>query len=271
MVLGFSGWMDGGGVSTGTVGYLVDACAATPAATIPAEEFYILSFPASMEVSALVRPATQVADGRVQYVEMPENVIRSSKAENLVLFEGKEPHLRWETFAACILACAERLNVRLLVFAGSVSGTAPHTRRPRVYGSATSERLLDALQRAGAEPNNYEGPASFITYLMMQAERRGLDMCSLVAEIPAYVQGDYPVAVEAILRMITRLHPMDVDLDLAARASSSFRAQLDDLVQKRADLRELVSKLEEEYDRQTRESRLDDIREWFEKQNLPPE
>lgn len=271
MVLGFSGWMDGGGVSTGTVGYLVDACAATPAATIPAEEFYILGFPASMEVSALVRPPAHVAGGRVQYVEMPENVVRSSKAENLVLFEGKEPHLRWETFAACIFACAERLNVRLLVFAGSVSGTAPHTRKPRVYATATSERLLDALQRAGAEPSNYEGPASFVTYLMVQAERRGLDMCSLVAEIPAYVQGDYPVAIEAVLRMLTRLHPMDVDLNLAARASNRFRRQLDDLVQKRADLRELVSKLEEEYDRQTRESRLDDIREWFEKQNLPPE
>jgi len=271
MVLAFSGWMDGGGVSTGTVGYLTDACAATKAGSLPTDDFYILSFPASMEVSALVRPATRVADGRVQYVEMPDNTIRCSAPDNLVLFEGKEPHLRWEAFASCLFTAVDRLNVRLLVFVGSVSGAIPHTRPPRVFASGTSDRLLDELQRAGAELSDYEGPASFVTYLMTQAERKGLEMCSLVAEIPAYVQGDYPVAIESLLRLITGLHPIGVDLDLAARASSSFRKRLDELVRKRADLRELVSKLEAEYDRETHASRMDDLREWFEKQNLPPE
>ena len=270
MVLAFSGWMDGGDVSTGTVEYLLDAGDAAEVASIASDDFYVMSFPASMEVSALVRPPTEVAEGRVRSLEMPENLIHCDAAHNLVLFEGKEPHLRWPSFADALFRCAERLNVRAVAFVGSVSGTIPHTRQPRIHASATNGRLVERLVRAGVGLTNYEGPASFVTYLLVEAERRGLDMYSLVAEIPAYVQGRYPIAVETMLRLLSRLLSLPIGLEDAALASSEFREQLDELICKRSDLRELVSKLEDEYDRETHESRMENLRAWFEKQDLPP-
>jgi len=50
MVLGFSGWMDGGEVSTGTVNYLIDKLEASKFAEIDPEDFFLLNFPGSMEI-----------------------------------------------------------------------------------------------------------------------------------------------------------------------------------------------------------------------------
>ena len=51
LVLAFSGWMDGGDVSTGTVKRLVDLLDAPLLAEIDPEPFYIYNFPGSMEPS----------------------------------------------------------------------------------------------------------------------------------------------------------------------------------------------------------------------------
>ena len=45
LVLAFSGWMDGGDVSTGTVQRLVELLSADPIAEIDPEPFYIYNFP----------------------------------------------------------------------------------------------------------------------------------------------------------------------------------------------------------------------------------
>src|SRR2546423_2673310 len=74
LVLAFTGWMDGGDVSTGTVRRLVDLVAAPPVAEIDPEPFYLLNFPGSMDIAALFRPAITIADGLITSLEMPSNV-----------------------------------------------------------------------------------------------------------------------------------------------------------------------------------------------------
>ena len=56
LVLSFSGWMDGGDVSTGTVQRLVDLLEAPSVADIDPEPYYLYNFPGSMEITALFRP-----------------------------------------------------------------------------------------------------------------------------------------------------------------------------------------------------------------------
>jgi hypothetical protein len=50
LVLAFTGWMDGGEVSTGTVERLVDLLDARSFAEIDADPFYIFNFPGPMEI-----------------------------------------------------------------------------------------------------------------------------------------------------------------------------------------------------------------------------
>src|ERR1700677_4674105 len=73
LVLAFSGWMDGGDVSTGTVQRLVDLLEARPVAEIDPDPFYVYNFPGSMEIAALFRPAIKIEDGLVTDHVMPSN------------------------------------------------------------------------------------------------------------------------------------------------------------------------------------------------------
>src|SRR5437660_4269108 len=95
LVLAFTGWMDGGDVSTGTVRRLVDLLGARPVGEIDPEPFYLYSFPGSMELTALFRPAIKIADGLVENLEMPANTFYCHELANLILFLGKEPNLNW--------------------------------------------------------------------------------------------------------------------------------------------------------------------------------
>ena len=54
LVLAFSGWMDGGDVSTGTVRGLIELLGARAVADIDPDPFCIYSFPGSMEPTSLV-------------------------------------------------------------------------------------------------------------------------------------------------------------------------------------------------------------------------
>src|ERR1700721_314151 len=95
LVLAFTGWMDGGDVSTGTVRRLVDLLEAPPIAEIDPEPFYICNFPGSMDLAALFRPGVKIEDGLVKSFEMPANVFYCHEPAKLVLFLGKEPNMRW--------------------------------------------------------------------------------------------------------------------------------------------------------------------------------
>ena len=108
LVLAFSGWMDGGDVSTGTVRRIIDLVEAERFAEIDTEPFYLYNFPGSMEVASLFRPHIQIEDGLVRSVDMPSNVFYCHQPSNLVLFMGTEPHLGWAGFRDCIFELARR-------------------------------------------------------------------------------------------------------------------------------------------------------------------
>jgi len=268
LVLGFSGWMDGGEVSTGAVDYLVEKTNAIVFDALEPEGFYVYSFPGSMEISALFRPHTAIEEGLIRRYEEPANEFFRSEETGLLLFNGKEPHFGWSRFADKILLLAEQYNVRRVCFLGSVAGLVPHTKTPRMFSCVSSEDLLPLLKEHGLHASNYEGPASFITYLTTRASAAGIDMMTLVAEIPAYVQGRNAKCLLAVIVKLAEILDLDLDLDDLTAASEAFEEQLDDLMEKRPDLAELVAKMEEDYDKEVKAVEMSELKEWFEKQNI---
>src|SRR5436309_15350696 len=86
LVLAFTGWMDGGDVSTGTVRRLVDLLGARPIAEVDPEPFYLYNFPGSMELAALFRPHIEIEDGLIKSLDMPVGTFYCHGPANLVLF-----------------------------------------------------------------------------------------------------------------------------------------------------------------------------------------
>jgi proteasome assembly chaperone (PAC2) family protein len=248
MVLAFTGWMDGGEVSTGTVHRLIDHLNAEPIGEIDPADFYIYNFPGAMEIAAVFRPHVKIESGLIRAFELPTNTFHVAPRENLVLFVGKEPNLNWSAFGDCIFEAAARTGVERIVFVGSFGGSVPHTREPRLYASVTDPDLKPTLKSCGVRFSEYEGPASFITYLMTQAGRRGCRMISLAAEIPSYLEGANPLCIEAVSRRLAAILGLQMPLTELRGVSNECESRVSAAVAKDAKLAKRIRKLEEEYD-----------------------
>jgi proteasome assembly chaperone (PAC2) family protein len=248
LVLSFTGWMDGGNVSTGTVERLVDLLRARQIARIDPEPFYIYNFPGPMEVAALFRPHVEVEEGVLKSVAMPSSTFYCHAPARLVLFIGKEPNLNWRAYGDCIFRLAKQVGVKRILFIGSFGGSVPHTREPRLFISCSDAATLAEMAPYGVRPSGYEGPGSFTSFLMSLAPAAGLKMASLTAEIPGYLQGANPLCIEAVTRRLAKILKLPLKLDSLRSASTEWELQISSVIENDKDLAEKVHELEHEYD-----------------------
>lgn len=248
LLLALTGWMDGGMVSTGTVRRLMEERAVEDVAHVEPDPFYIYNFPGSMEVAALFRPEVRYDDGLIVEYELPENRFHVDAANNLAFFLGREPNLRWQQFGEIIFHVVKELGVSRIIFIGSFGGAVPHTREPRLFGSVSDRKLRPLLDEHGIRPTDYNGPSSFATYLLQQSYHHGVEMLSLAAEIPGYLEGINPVSIEAITRRVARILNLPVNLDKLRQASNEWEAKVSEAVEKDEKLATTIRKLEEAYD-----------------------
>lgn len=268
LLLGLSGWMDGGEVSTGTIKYLIEKLAAENFAEIEPEGFNIYNFPGSMEITALFRPHTKIRDGLIKTYEIPKNEFFYCDNSNLILFSGKEPNMQWQEFADCIFKICTEFTIKEIYFVGSVAGLVPHTRDPHFLCSVSDTEFKEILEHHGVKFTNYEGPASFTTYLMTQCPKQDIRMATLVATIPAYVQGQNPKCIEAVIRHLFGILKLHIDLDDLRTVSDEFEKRLSDVVQEQPELAKTISKLEEDYDNEVFDSEMGDLKNWLQQQGI---
>jgi proteasome assembly chaperone (PAC2) family protein len=131
---------------------------------------------------------------------------------------------------------------------GSFGGSVPHTREPRLFGSVSDEGLRPLLEQYHLRPSDYEGPGSFASFLLAEARRHGVEMLSVVAEIPSYLEGLNPLSIEAISRRLGIILNQPVNLDAMREASNEWESRVSAAVEKDEELAETIHKLEEEYD-----------------------
>ena len=268
MVLGLTGWMDGGDVSTGTVDWLVRLLGADKLAEIDPGGFTITSFPGTMDISALFRPYTRIEDGLITELTFSANVFHCDAESILILFIGKEPNLRWDAYADCIFSLAETFGVGRITFIGSVAGVVPHTREPRLYCSVSDPGMKEEFEGYGARFSNYEGPASIVTYLTQKAPSHGMEMVALVAEIPAYVQGTNPICIASTTRRLAAILALQLDFEELRVVREAFETKLGELVADRKQLADLVGKLESDYDNEVFDTEMGDLKDWLEQKGI---
>ncbi len=248
MLLALTGWMDGGLVSTGTVRHVMQGRDLTAVGRIEPGGFYIDQFPGDMNVSAIFRPEVKHEGGLVTRFDMTTNEFTADPRANLAFFLGKEPNINWPGFGKCIFDVCEQLNIKRIIFMGSFGGSVPHTREPRLYGSVSHRALLPLLEHHGIRPSDYEGPGSFASYLCHLAPRQGLEMLSIVAEIPGYLQGANPLSIEAVTRRLSRILELPFDHAKLREASTAWELQVTDAITNNEELQATVRRLEEQYD-----------------------
>jgi proteasome assembly chaperone (PAC2) family protein len=260
--------MDGGEVSTNSVGYLIKKLHMEPFAHIDSKGFYIYNFPGMMELAALFRPHAVIQEGLIRSLTFPGNTFYVHEPSNLILFLGKEPNLDWERYTQCISELSSTFGVTMIYFIGSVSSLVPHTREPRLLCTASNKEILERFQHYGVKFTNYEGPASIVTYLTHACTQQHLGMISLVATIPAYVQGNNPKCIEAVTRRLVGMLGIDINLNDLRTTSEEFERKLGEVVREQPELANSIGKLEEDYDNEIFNSEMGELKSWLQQKGI---
>lgn len=268
LILGFSGWMDGGDVSTGTIELLLSELSARKLAEIDPAAFNITSFPGNMEVSAMFRPRVRIEDGLIQEYQVNVNEFFYDEATDLILFRGREPNTNWPGFAECIFDLCKQFAVSAIYFIGSVAGAVPHTRQPRISSTVSHADLRPQLSGYGVRFSNYDGPASFVTHLLHECASRGMMMATLVSEIPAYVQGANPACIEAAARRLCAILGLQLSFNEMREVSETFERKVTQAVEDNDELKELIAKLEADYDADVFDNQMGDLKAWLQQKGV---
>jgi proteasome assembly chaperone (PAC2) family protein len=248
LIIGFEGWPNAAEVSSSALQHLVESLKAKKFASVPTENFY--------QVSSL-RPVAVIKEGRLVELKLPGNhfyYVKDPPSNDLILFSGIEPHLRWNSFVDLLLDLAVRFDVSQIFTIGGTYDYIPHTYPPMVSALFNHEALREKVIQAGLGLTEYTGPVSIHTFILEAARKRSLKAMSLWGHAPQYLQTRNLKVVYAVLKSLTDMMEMKIDLSELERSGDYFDQQVNHLVEDDPKLQEIISKLEEAYKRSERVS-----------------
>ncbi len=241
LVASFSGWNDAANAASTALGAIAASLETELVAQIDPEEYF--DFQAN-------RPTISIADGSMQGVEWPDNLIVAATAEgaerDLLLISGTEPSTRWRGFCNAVLDVAERCGVESVVTFGSLIADVAHTRPVPITGLASDEELIEQL---GFEDVAYEGPTGVLGVFHAICRERGLTAASLWAAVPHYAAAvPNPKAGLALLRRLEGMIGIAVEASDLEQAAVAFEHQVTEAVVANPEIKEMVEQLEEQQD-----------------------
>ncbi|MSQ08905.1 MAG: PAC2 family protein [Dehalococcoidia bacterium] len=263
LILAMSGWPDAAEAATRSVIELVRLLPATKFASLDPEDFYDFS---------QRRPwVSTTPDGNRKMAWVANDFYYWQSAEHghpggrdILVFLGSEPHTKWRTYRDAVVAVALECKVELLLVAGSLLAQTPHTRPPRVMGSASKLNLGPGLEHIKFTPPGYEGPSSMTSVLMEAMGSRGIPQASLWGHCPHYVQmAQNPAISLALLKEVQSFLPVKLNLSRLSREAEQFQSGLERALLGKGDISAYVKRLEEMYDA--------DARKPLEQQSSQPE
>jgi proteasome assembly chaperone (PAC2) family protein len=242
LVAGFAGWPNAAEVSTATIGYLKEK--------LKAEKFGEIRPPNFYDFSSL-RPQTVIENGFIKELKFLSNEFFYWKSEksvhDLIIFLGVEPHLKWNQYVDLILHLAEQFKVERIYTVGGTYDQVPHTVEPKVTAVVSDLGLREELKRYNIEPTEYQGPCSIHTVLLAAAKRRNIKSVSLWGHAPHYIQVKNPKVCYGILKGLTEMLEIELDLREIIGASEYLEAQVSQAISQKPELWEYVKSLESEY------------------------
>lgn len=254
LLAGFTGWLDGGEASTGTMKYLVEKLKATRFASLPAEEFHVYQVPG---VESL-RPHVQHQEGVVAEERYPSNDFyawhRSDPSEgpDLIILVGSEPSLRWRQYLDAVLELAESFGVRRVYSTGGVLDRSPHTREPIVSCGLSHEELRELMRSYAVRFSNYEGPSTFCSALVHASAQRSLQAIHFSARCTFYPEFSIsiphnPKAIRSIMQRLNHLIPLRLNLEDLDDSARKMEERLNAVVAETPKLAQYLRELETNY------------------------
>jgi proteasome assembly chaperone (PAC2) family protein len=239
LICAFSGWNDAGDAASAALTFIGESLGAERFARIDPEDFYDFQS---------TRPHIGFTADRVREITWPGVEIFAARVprapRDLILVQGPEPSMRWQSFCRHIVDLAEALGTQLVVTMGALLADVPHTQPVAITGLASDESLLGKL--GGLTETTYEGPTGIIGVLHTASTEAGLPSASLWASVPHYVAAaPNPKAALALVRKIEALVAVNVDATDLENATGEYERQVGLAVQSDPDVQAFVERLEQ--------------------------
>jgi predicted ATP-grasp superfamily ATP-dependent carboligase len=240
MLTALDGFLDAGNAGRLAVDHLLGSRPGRVVASLDLDAFY--------DYRARRPPMAFVEDHYEAYVA-PRLVVRLQHDERgtpYLLLHGPEPDTHWETFCGAVREVVEHFGVRLTVSLGSVPMAVPHTRPVMVTNHATRPGLL-------LGENIWRGtiqiPSSAQALLELRLGEWSHDAMGFVAHVPHYVaQMDYPAAAVKVLESAEVVTGLEWQLDDLQSAAARREGEIAEQIADSADVRDVVTGLEQQYD-----------------------
>lgn len=235
LVVAWEGWNDAGESASTAAHFLARQLGEAPFATIDPEEFYDFTEARPMaryrnDERVIVWPGTDFIR------------LRSAGGRDVVVGFGIEPHYRWKRYLRAMSELVEAIDAKLVISLGAVLSNTPHTQPVSVTGSANT---TDLAERYNMRPSHFEGPSGIVGVFHDHCRRNSIGGVSLWAAVPHYLPGiTNPVGARALLRVVTEMIDVSLDLNPLDEEIDRFHQQLDEVLEENEDLREYIARLE---------------------------
>ena len=240
LIHALDGFLDAGNAGSLATKHLLSSASGRVVASFDVDDFY--------DYRAR-RPPMTFAEDHYEAYEAPRLVVRlnhDALGAPYLLLHGPEPDTHWEAFAQAVREVVEHFGVRLTVAMGAVPMAVPHTRPVMLTNHATD---LDLLVQENVWKGQIRIPASAQALLELRLGEWGHKAMGFVAHIPHYVaQFDFPLASATMLESVEVVTGLQWELEPVRLAGEQKLAEISTQIEDSAEVREVVSGLEQQYD-----------------------
>ncbi|GAA4533148.1 proteasome assembly chaperone family protein [Mycobacterium paraffinicum] len=178
--------------------------------------------------------------------ELSLYALRDTIGTPFLLLAGMEPDLKWERFITAVRLLAERLNVRQTIGLGTVPMAVPHTRPITMTAHSNNPELIAEFTPWISEIQVPGSASNLLEYRMAQ---HGHEVVGYTVHVPHYLtQTDYPAAAEALLEQVAKIASLELPLTALTEAAAVIRTKIDEQVEASAEVAQVVTALERQYD-----------------------
>ncbi len=217
LVAAFDGWIDAGSAST------------TAAQRLARGGDVVATFEADLPFDYRARrPTLEIVDGRLAELTWPDLAVRQTRLgrRDLLVLSGAEPDYRWRELADDAVELAVRLGVVEWISLGSIPAAVPHTRPVPVLGSESRPGLLRGNVQAGPA-GVLRVPSAAISVIDFAMSRAGIPAVGYYAQVPHYINGEYPAAALELLHAVGRHLGDEIEVGLLPQEARLLRDRLD--------------------------------------------
>jgi proteasome assembly chaperone (PAC2) family protein len=165
-------------------------------------------------------------DNIVEAPQFPESKFYYWKnkggGSDIILFIGEEqPLTKGYELANCVLDVGERFQIKRVYTCAAALSSIHHTEPPRVWGVVTSPHLTEELKKYDLVQKGNLQIAGLNGLLLGVTKEREIEGVCLLGEVPTHTTRiQNPMAALAVLKVLTRILDIEIDLDELAEIAS---------------------------------------------------